>query len=153
MSEFSVPTHLPDWIKDHVSRYLETEGADGHMWDSSIAGGAGPVPTLLLVTTGRRSGKKQTLPLIYGQTEGGYVIVASRGGAPTHPGWYFNLVAHPEVSVQVVAERFRATARTASGAERETLWKRMVGIYPPYEQYQARTEREIPVVVLEPLGS
>jgi proline iminopeptidase len=151
MSEFEVPTHLPDWIQDHVRRYLESAGRDGHMWDSSIRGGPGLVPTLLLVTRGRRSGNQQTLPLIYGETEGGYVIVASRGGAPTHPAWYLNLVANPEVRVQVVAERFRATARTAGGAERETLWRQMARIFPPYNEYQGRTEREIPVVVLEPL--
>jgi proline iminopeptidase len=153
MSEFSVPTHLPDWIQDHVRRYLESEGADGHMWDSSVAGGPGPVPALLLVTTGRRSGGSLTIPLIYGEAEGGYAIVASKGGAPNHPAWYLNLVAHPEVSVQILSERFRATARTASGAERDALWKRMASIYPPYDDYQQRTEREIPVVVLEPLGS
>jgi deazaflavin-dependent oxidoreductase (nitroreductase family) len=153
MSEFSVPTHLPDWIQDHVRRYLESAGADGHMWDSSIRGGPGLVPTLLLVTKGRRSGKLQTLPLIYGEAEGGHVIVASRGGAPSHPAWYLNLVAHPEVWVQIAAERFRVKARTATGAERETLWRRMVDIFPPYEDYRRRTKREIPVVVLQPHGS
>jgi hypothetical protein len=83
MSEFAVPTHLADWIQDHVRRYLESAGEDGHMWDSSVRGGPGFVPTLLLVTKGRRSGNLQTLPLIYGETEGGYVIIASRGaGCP-----------------------------------------------------------------------
>ncbi len=153
MSEFSVPTHLPDWIQSHVRRYLESEGADGHMWDSTIVGGSGLVPALLLVTTGRRSGNSLTIPLIYGEADGRYVIIASKGGAPAHPAWYLNLVAHPEVSVQVAAERFRAVARTATGTERDALWKQMVGIYAPYTEYQARTEREIPVVVLERVGT
>lgn len=151
MSEFTVPTHLPDWIHDHARRYLDSGGAEGHMWDSSIQGGPGLVPTLLLVTMGRRSGKTLTVPLIYGESDGAYVIAASRGGTPDHPGWYLTLVAHPDVWVQVASKRFRGTARTTSGAERKALWNRMVGIYPPYEQYQRRTEREIPVVVLEPL--
>jgi deazaflavin-dependent oxidoreductase (nitroreductase family) len=152
MAEISIPDYLPDWIRDHVRRYLESDGADGHMWDSSIAGGLGPIPTLLLTTTGRRSGRPLTLPLIYQETESGYAIVASKGGAPSHPAWYLNLTAHPEVEVQVVARRFAAKARTATGAERSALWDRMAAIYPPYTDYQARTEREIPVVVLEPLG-
>ncbi len=139
MSEISVPAHLPDWIQNHIRRYLESDGVDGHLWDSSVAGGSGVVPTLLLTTTGRKSGKPQILPLIYGKTENGYAIVASKGGAPSHPAWYLNLTAHPEVEVQVEAER-------------STLWDQMVGIYSPYADYQKRTEREIPVVILEPLG-
>ena len=151
MSEVSVPAHLSDWIRDHIRRYLESDGADGHMWDSSVVGGPGLVPTLLLTTTGRKSGKPQVLPLIYGKTENGYGIVASKGGAPSHPDWYLNLTARPEVEVQVEAKRFRARARTATGAERSTLWDQMVRIYFPYADYQKRTEREIPVVILEPL--
>ena len=134
MSEVSIPGHLPDWVRDHIRRYLESDGADGHMWD---LGGPGLVPTLLLTTTGRKSGKSQILPLIYGKTESGYAIVASKGGAPSHPAWYFNLTAYPKVEVQVEAER-------------STLWDQMVGIYPPYADYQKRTERKIPVVILEP---
>jgi proline iminopeptidase len=81
------------------------------------------------------------------------VIVASKGGAPAHPAWYVNLRAQPEVDVQVAADRFRARARTATGAERAALWKQMAEIYPPYNDYQKRTQREIPVVVLERIGS
>ncbi|MDH3214155.1 MAG: nitroreductase family deazaflavin-dependent oxidoreductase [Myxococcales bacterium] len=152
MSEASVPLRLPDWIRDHIRRYLDSDGADGHMWDSSVVGGPGLVPTLLLTTTGRKSGTPQTLPLIYGKAGDGYAIVASKGGAPSHPAWYLNLSALPEVEVQVEARRFRAKARTATGSERSALWDQMVGIYPPYTDYQKRTEREIPVVVLEPLS-
>lgn len=152
MADAPIPNQLPAWIRDHLRRYLESDGADGHLWDASVAGGSGLVPTLLLTTTGRRSGRKLQLPLIYGETEGGYVIVASKGGFPTHPAWYRNLEAQPEVDVQVAAKRFRARARTARGEERDALWKQMVALYPPYTEYQARTEREIPVVVLEPLA-
>lgn len=141
---------LPKWIADHLQRYLETDGADGHMWDSAPVGGPGPIPTLLLTTTGRRSGNPIVMPLIYGEAGGKYVVVASKGGAPTHPGWYLNLSAHRAVEVQILAKRFRATARTASGAERAELWQQMAAIYPPYDDYQAKTDREIPVVVLEP---
>jgi proline iminopeptidase len=148
--EFSVPEDLPDWIREHVQRYLASNGADGHMWDSRERGGPGPLPTLLLVTRGRKSGRPLTLPLIYGESGGSYVVIASKGGAPSHPAWYVNLTANPDVSVQVGAKRFEATARTASGEERERLWKQLAAIFPPYETYQKSTSRQIPVVVLEP---
>ena len=149
MSDVKVPANLPKWIGDHLQRYLESDGADGHLWDSAPVGGPGLIPTLLLTTTGRRSGQPGIMPLIYGKTDKGYIVVASKGGAPQHPGWYLNLVAHPEVEIQVVADRFRAKARTATGEERVELWKKMSVIYPPYNAYQAKTDREIPVVVLE----
>jgi deazaflavin-dependent oxidoreductase (nitroreductase family) len=124
-----------------MQRYLETGGRDGHIWEG--------VPTLLLTTRGRRSGEPRTTPLIYGRAGERYLVVASRGGAPTHPDWYQNLAADPEVEVQVVADRFKARARTASAAEKPALWKAMTSIWPPYDEYQARTTREIPVVILE----
>jgi deazaflavin-dependent oxidoreductase (nitroreductase family) len=129
------------WQQEHARRYLATGGQDGHIWEG--------VPTLLLTTTGRRSGQARTTPLIYGRDGERYVIVASRGGAPAHPAWYENLSARPEVHVQVMADRFEARARTAGAAERATLWKTMAAIWPPYDEYQARTSRQIPVVVLE----
>lgn len=151
MPEFSVPTQLPDWIRDHVKLYLESEGKEGQMWDSSIAGGTGKIATLLLAVTGRRSGGSHTVPLIYGEADGNYVVVASRGGSKDHPDWYKNLAANPEVSVRVATEVFDAMARTAEGEEREALWQKMAAIFPPYNAYQGRTERQIPVVVLEPV--
>jgi deazaflavin-dependent oxidoreductase (nitroreductase family) len=132
---------LPDWMADHLRRYLETNGKDGHLWNG--------VPTLLLTTTGRRSGKPQVLPLIYGEDGGRYVVVASKGGAPDHPLWYQNLVAQPAVQVQVAADRFAARARTASASERPALWNTMTKIWPAYDDYQTKTSREIPVVILE----
>jgi deazaflavin-dependent oxidoreductase (nitroreductase family) len=104
---------------------------------------------LLLTTTGRRSGLARTTPLIYGRAGDRYLVVASRGGAPAHPSWYENLVAQPIVQVQVMADRFKARARTATPAERPTLWKTMAAIWPAYDEYQQRTAREIPVVILE----
>jgi deazaflavin-dependent oxidoreductase (nitroreductase family) len=148
----SQPPQLPDWIRDHVRRYLETDGEDGHLWDSTPVGGKGLIPTLLLTTVGRRSGRRLTLPLIYGRSGDDYVVVASRGGAPTHPSWYLNLVAEPRVELQVKADRFSATARTAGPEERARLWQPMRDLYPPYDEYQARAGREIPVVVLRRAG-
>lgn len=142
---------MPDWIKNHVALYLENP-TGGHMWDSSIAGGKGRIPTLLLATTGKRSGQARTVPLIYSKTNGNFVVIASRGGSPAHPDWYVNLVANPDVSIKVAAEEYDAKARTAAGAEREVLWQQMAELYPPYDAYQQRAERVIPVVVLEPVS-
>jgi len=151
MPEFSVPTQLPDWIKDHAALYIKSEGKEGHMWDSSIAGGPGPIAALLLATTGRRSGDSRTVPLIYGESDGNYIVIASRGGSKDHPDWYKNLTANPDVSIRVATDVFDAAARTAEGDEREALWQKMSEIFPPYNSYQERTDRQIPVVVLEPV--
>lgn len=131
----------PEWVLDHLQRYQQSDGEDGHLWRG--------YPTLLLTTIGRKSGKETTTPLIYGEHDGRYLVVASRGGAPAHPQWYLNLATNPSVRVQVEADRFSASARTAGSDEKPALWKLMAAIYPPYDEYQARTEREIPVVVLE----
>lgn len=131
----------PGWQQEHARRYLESGGRDGHVWEG--------VTTLLLTTTGRRSGEARTTPLIYGRDGERYVVVASRGGAPTHPAWYENLAARPDVTIQVMADRFKARAHTASAAERPALWKTMAAIWPPYDDYQAKTSRSIPVVILE----
>lgn len=135
------PNRAPGWQAEHAARYLATNGEDGHDWEG--------YPTLLLTTTGRRSGKQHLTPLIYGQDGDRYLVVGSRGGAPHHPQWYLNLVEQPEVQVQVRGDRFRARARPASAAERPALWRLMAGVFPPYDEYQTRTTREIPVVILE----
>jgi deazaflavin-dependent oxidoreductase (nitroreductase family) len=150
MAEPNKSQDLPDWIKDHLARYIATDGADGYLWDASLGGGKGLVPTLLLTTTGRKSGGELTLPLIFGRSGPNYVVVASKGGAPTHPAWYLNLQAKPEVNVQVKAEKFTAHAHTADAAERATLWPKMVEIYGPYAEYQTTPDRQIPVVILKP---
>ena len=149
MAEPNKSSDLPDWIKDHLSRYLATNGEDGYLWDASLGGGTGLVPTLLLPTVGRKSGRVLPLPLIFGRSGADYVVVASKGGAPPHPAWYLNLQANPEVKVQVKAEKFTARAHTADAAERAALWPKMVEIYGPYAQYQTKTDRQIPVVLLK----
>jgi deazaflavin-dependent oxidoreductase (nitroreductase family) len=126
---------------EHVRRYRETDGEVGYLWNGATC--------LVLTTRGRKSGKPRDIPLICGFDGDDCVIVASKGGAPSHPAWYSNLVANPEVEVQVKADRFRARARTAEGAERERLWKLMTKVWPNYDQYAERTARKIPVVVLE----
>ena len=148
MSENNTDTELPGWITEHVQLYREDPDA-GHMWDSTFAGGPGLLPTLLLSTTGRKSGRTSILPLIYKKVHDGYVIIASKGGAPAHPAWYLNLVADSNCEIQVAHDHNRVVARTAEGEERESLWLQLVEIYPPYEDYQAATPREIPVVILE----
>jgi deazaflavin-dependent oxidoreductase (nitroreductase family) len=142
MTEYKAPdlTLLGD---EHIRRYQETAGEVGYQWNG--------VPTLLLTSTGRRSGLLRTHALIFGRDGEDYLVVASMGGAPRHPQWYLNLVAAPEAEIQVRAERLPVTARTArSPEERARLWKIMAGIWPNYDAYQARTDREIPVVVLSP---
>jgi deazaflavin-dependent oxidoreductase (nitroreductase family) len=129
------------WVKDHIDRYVATDGADGHIWRG--------VTTLLLTVRGRRSGQPYRTALIYGRDGDNYIVVASKGGAPEHPEWYRNLVANPEVEVQVAADRFMAHARTANDEERPKLWVLMAEIWPAYNDYQAKTDREIPVVILE----
>jgi deazaflavin-dependent oxidoreductase (nitroreductase family) len=109
------------------------------------------VPSLLLTTTGRKSGEKFIFPLYYGKTGDSYIVVASKGGAPQHPGWYRNLGANPDVDVQVGTQKFKARARTAAGEERTRLWQEALKFWPPYAEYQRKTEREIPVVVLDPV--
>jgi deazaflavin-dependent oxidoreductase (nitroreductase family) len=131
----------PGWQQEHMRRYRETNGEDGHLWNG--------VPTLLLTTTGRRSGETHTTPLIYGRDGDRYLVVGSRGGGPRHPAWYLNLAAKPEVEVQVMGDRFSARARAATEAEKPALWKTMTAIWPAYDDYQSRTKRDIPVVILE----
>ena len=131
------------WVAEHTRRYLDTGGDDGHEWRPGV-------PTLLLTTTGRKSGVKRRTALIYGRDTADYVVVASKGGSPGHPAWYLNLEANPDVELQVFDKVVPATARTAAGAERRRLWALMREIWPAYDQYQARTDREIPVVVLTP---
>ena len=128
--------------REHVERYRATDGEEGYVWrrDTTI---------LLLTTTGRRSGEERTTPLIFREVDGAYVIVASKGGTPEHPDWYVNLRADPHATVQIKGEVFEATARDADGDERSRLWGLMAEVWPDYDAYQQKTDREIPVVVLE----
>jgi len=139
----------PKWIAEHLRIYRESGGSEGHLFDASTVGGSGLVPSLLLTTTGRRSGAQRTSPLFYGSTDKAYVVIGSKGGADTQPGWYLNLLANPTVEVQVAKECFTARTRIATGKERAQLWAQMVELYPPYNDYQKKARREIPVVVIE----
>ncbi|MQA87778.1 MAG: nitroreductase family deazaflavin-dependent oxidoreductase [Streptosporangiales bacterium] len=129
------------WVADHIRQYVETDGQEGHRWNG--------FPTLLLTTRGWKSGKLRRTALIYGQDDDRYIVVASYGGSPEHPYWYRNLTADPNVRLQVGADKFAARARTATPEEKPRLWSLMTSIYQPYDEYQAKTSREIPVVVLE----
>jgi proline iminopeptidase len=128
--------------EEHVRRDRETGGEVGHIWKEGST-------VLLLTTKGRKTGEDRTTPLIYARDGDRYVIVASQGGAPEHPGWYRNLQQTPEVELQVLDEVFPARARTAEGEERERLWEKVNEVWPHYAEYAQRTDREIPVVVLE----
>jgi deazaflavin-dependent oxidoreductase (nitroreductase family) len=130
-----------DWVAKHIRNYVESDGEKGHRFYGHDA--------LLLISRGRRSGKLRRTALYYGKDGDRYVLVASNGGSRRHPAWYLNLVEHPEVEVQVRADRFAAHARLANASERPPLWELMTGIFPAYESYQKKTKRELPVVVVE----
>ena len=134
-----------NWVAEHTRRYVESGGEDGHEWRPGV-------PTLLLTTTGRKSGTKRRTALIYGRDNADYVVVASKGGAPEQPAWFLNLQADPAVEIQVLDSVVPATAHVAEGAERERLWALMRQIWPAYDEYQTKTDRQIPVVVLTPSG-
>ena len=151
MADAKLAPNLPQWMVDHTNRYLSSGGTDGHMYKVTPPGHAEMlVPSLLLITTGRKSGEKFIFPLFYGTDGDRYFIVASKGGAPEHPGWYRNILANPDVEVQVGAKKLKARARTATGDERTRLWNKALQHWPPYADYKLKTEREIPVVVLDP---
>lgn len=156
MDEQDARAAQQDWLQKHMQSYLRTDGAEGHFLDMSGVGGLPQTPTLLLRTKGRRSGNPRVTPLIYGRHGEDYVIIASNGGAPNHPAWFLNLSADPEVRFQVGSDKFRGRARVADASERQALWAEMAKIYPPYDEYQQKAGREIPVVLLHPeekLGS
>ncbi len=151
MTDIQLPDSLPPWIKEHITLYLK-DGEAGHLWDASLGGGEGMLTTLLLTTTGRKSGKKLIIPLIYRPTDGGgFCVIASKGGAPAHPAWFLNLEANSSAHIKVANNEYNVKARIVEGEEREALWNTMVDYYAPYTVYQARTERQIPVVVFEPI--
>jgi len=154
MTETQIAPNLPQWMKDHIDRYLSSGGTDGHMYKITLPNMPElTVPSLLLVTKGRKSGQKFLFPLFYGKTGGSYFVIASKGGAPEHPGWYRNLLADPEVEIQVGTAKMKARARVAQGEERARLWKEGVVFWPPYADYQVKAgAREIPVVVLDPVA-
>ena len=127
--------------QEHVQKYKATDGQEGHDWQGTQC--------LLLTTTGRKSGQPRELPLIYGKSGDDYLIVASKGGADEPPAWYLNLEADPVAEVQVWGDRFKAKARVATPEEKAEMWKTMTAEWPAYDEYQTKTDREIPIIVLE----
>lgn len=138
----------PDWGKRHLEAYLRTDGETGHLVDFRPIGGPEAAPCLILDVTGRKTGEPHLLPLIYGKDGDGFVIVASKGGAPNHPAWFLNLEVNPDVKFQVLDRKYRGRARVADTSERARLFAMMATIYPLYLDYQQKTGREIPVVIL-----
>lgn len=130
--------------ESHIAAYRETDGEKGYMWNGAT--------TLLMTSKGRKSGEKRTIAIIYCQVGDNFVIIASKGGSPVHPLWYLNVLEDPNVEVQVKADKWEAVARTAESPEREALWAAACVQWPAFNDYQARTERRIPVVVIEPSG-
>ena len=127
--------------QEHVKRYRETGGEEGHDWEGTTV--------LILTTTGRKSGELRSTPLIYRPVgDQAYAVVASNGGGDP-PNWYLNILDHPEVMVQVKDREFAARARTANAVEKPDLWKELVATWPQYDEYQAKADREIPVIVLD----
>jgi deazaflavin-dependent oxidoreductase (nitroreductase family) len=129
---------------EHVRKYEETGGEVGHEWNGTTC--------LILHARGRKTGSLRKVPLIYGRDGDDYVLVASKGGAPDHPGWYKNLLAHPEVDIQVEDRVIPVTARTGTADDKARVWSTMTDQWPDYDKYQERTDREIPVVLLSPRG-
>jgi deazaflavin-dependent oxidoreductase (nitroreductase family) len=127
---------------EHVRQYEATNGQTGYEWNNT--------KILILRTTGRSSGELRKAPLIFGRDGANYLVVASKGGAPDHPGWYKNLSAHPDIEIQVKGDVIPVRARTASAEEKQRLWPTMVKEWPDYENYQKSTPRDIPVVILSP---
>ncbi|MFL5816226.1 MAG: nitroreductase family deazaflavin-dependent oxidoreductase [Conexibacter sp.] len=131
--------------QEHVDRYRATDGEEGYSWQRGTT-------ILLLTTRGRKSGAERTTPLIFERDGDDYLIVASRGGTDQPPGWYLNLQADPDVQVQVKGDVFRARARDATPDEKPEMWRKMAAVWPDYDEYQKKTDRQIPVVVLERTG-
>jgi deazaflavin-dependent oxidoreductase (nitroreductase family) len=139
-----------EFVAQHRKTYLSSCGLEGHILDYRDLGGHRFTTTLLVETIGRKSGERRITPLIYGDTNGEVVVVASKGGADVHPGWYYNLREMTEATIQIGGQAFRCTWREPDGAERQAIWDFMAAVYPPYLDYQAATSREIPVVVFQP---
>ena len=137
-----------DWKSVHTAMYMNSGGAEGHIVDVTDIGGHKFTTTLLLKYVGRKSGNTIITPLIYGDVGGEVVIVASKGGADHHPAWYLNIREMQELEFQVATQAFRATWREPTGQERQDVWKFMESVFPPYRDYQAATEREIPLIMM-----
>jgi deazaflavin-dependent oxidoreductase (nitroreductase family) len=132
---------MNDWNRQTIEAFRANGGKVGGMWEGR--------PLLLLTTTGAKSGQRRTTPTMYLRDGDRLLIFASKSGAPTHPAWYHNLVAHPQVTVEVGSETYEATATILTGEERDRLYARQAELYPQFGEYQANTTRKIPVIALE----
>jgi deazaflavin-dependent oxidoreductase (nitroreductase family) len=141
-----------DWKGEHLSAYLRSGGAEGHIMDVTDIGGHTFTTMLLLKYVGRKSGKTMITPLIYGDIGGEVVIVASKGGADHHPAWYLNVRDSKDLSFQIATQAYRATWREPQGSERTRVWDFMASVFPPYKTYQASTKREIPLLMMSVTG-
>lgn len=139
-----------DWISEHLAAYLDSGGTEGHILDLSDVGGRAFTTHCLIRYRGRKSGSVYVTPLIYGNFGGEIVVVASKGGADSHPGWYLNIRESPTVDVQVATQAFEAGWREPEDDERHELWAYMTHLYPPYITYQQSTHRRIPLLMLSP---
>lgn len=137
------PENILGFMQDHIRRYLATNGEDGHLMNG--------LPCLVLTTTGKKSGEQRQAAVIYGKHGNSHVIIGSKGGSDTPPAWFINLAAAGRGHIQVLAEKMDVTMRVAEGAEREQLWDMMAKIFPAYIEYQKKTARQIPVVILDPM--
>ena len=151
--EAEINRRLPSWIAKHLDEYIRSNGKAGHMWDSRPFGGDKLVPTLLLTTLGRQSGRRSTMPLIYCRDGDGFVVAGSRGGAPEHPHWYLNLISASGGWIQVADEHHKVKAEPIEASEREPIWRTLVELFPPFLDYARNTQgiREIPLVRLTPV--
>jgi deazaflavin-dependent oxidoreductase (nitroreductase family) len=140
-----------DWMTEHREMYLRSGGAEGHIMDLTAVGGHPFGTHCLIKYTGRKSGKVFITPLCYADIGGEVVIVASKGGADHHPAWYLNIRESNEVEFQIATQAFRATWRGPAGAEREKVWDFVVDCHPFYANYQASTDRQIPLVMMKPI--
>ncbi|MBJ7366363.1 MAG: nitroreductase family deazaflavin-dependent oxidoreductase [Thermoleophilia bacterium] len=141
MDETPIDPTGDSWIAEHVKVYVESGGKEGHIWQPGV-------PTLLLTSRGNKTGTARRTALIYGRDGDDYVVMASYAGAPTHPDWYLNLVADPEVVIQMGEEIASGTARTVADEDRDRVWKIMTAIWPDYDEYATKTSRKIPLVAI-----
>jgi len=134
--------HMNEWNRRTIEEFRANKGKVGGMWEGR--------PLLLLMTTGAKSGQPRTTPVMYMREGGHLYIFASRGGAPTNPDWYHNLLAHPDVTVEIGDEQFHTIAQPVTGEERDKIYAKWAEMYPQFREYQERTTRKIPVIELEP---
>ena len=149
----TTPSGMQDWQEEHLRRYLQSGGTEGHLYDFGPLNNAGYQPICLIKHVGRKTGRTLIVPLIYGMVEGEIIIMASKGGAPAHPAWYLNIASSSEVEDKIATQAFRATWREPADSERQRMWDQMVAIYPPYAEYQESTDRLIPLVMMRPIAT